>query len=111
MGRFRAGKIIIRKVNGLSIIFYDGTSIYVMQDATGYGTVFHRWWAPRGSYGRGTNWSAFRRGLLETKQITLGYCYELATRWDISFTPARGWPDLANKRIKVLTSVVKKEDK
>ncbi len=102
MGRFRADKIIIREDNGLSIIFYDAQSIYVMKD-DGYGVVFHRWWAPRGSYGHGTNWSAFRKGLMESKRISLSYCYELASKWDIQFMAARGWPNLTGRRIKKLT--------
>lgn len=106
MGRFRANAITIREVNGLSIVFYDSQSIYVM-GKDGYAVVFHRWWAPRGSYGHGTNWSAFRRGLMETKHINLAYCYELAATWEIQFTAARGWPNLEGKKVKRLTEDAK----
>lgn len=80
MGRFRAEAIIIKRVKDLTIVFYDKENIYI-KDGGHEWTVFHRWFAPRGSYTRG--WKQFRNLLLYEKHITYAHCYRLAFRWDI----------------------------
>lgn len=80
MGRFRADAVIIRDVNGIRIVFYNHENIY-LRDEGGSWTVFHRWFAPRGSYNGG--WRQFRHLLLYEKQLTAAHCFHLAFRWDI----------------------------
>lgn len=96
MGRFKAEAVIIRRVNDLTIVFYDKHRIYVKDDKHGW-TVFHRWFAPRGSYLKG--WSQFRHRLLYNKQITFTHCYRLAFRWDIQSRANVDKPDLSKAKI------------
>lgn len=92
MGRFRAEAVIIRKVEDLTIVFYNKDSIYV-KDATHDWAVFHRWFAQRGSYSRG--WRQFRNLLLYVKNINYNHCYRLAFRWDIQSQANVKGPDLS----------------
>lgn len=92
MGRFRAEAVIVKRVNDLTIIFYDKENIYI-KDANHEWTVFHRWFAPRGSYMGG--WKQFRNLLLYEKRITFDHCYRLAFRWDIQSRANVRPPDLS----------------
>lgn len=80
MGRFRAEAVIVKRVDDLTIVFYDKENIYIKDDNHGW-TVFHRWFAPKGSYTGG--WQQFRHLLLYEKKITFDHCYRLAFRYDI----------------------------
>ena len=91
MGRFKAQAVIIKRVDDLTIIFYDKENIYIKDNSHGW-TVFHRWFAPRGSYGGG--WKQFRHLLLYEKNITFAHCYRLAFRWDIQSQANVREPDL-----------------
>lgn len=97
MGRFRADAVIIRKVNDVRIVFYNKESIYVQNQTDGKWTVFHRWFAPRGSYNNG--WRQFRHLLLYEKKITHTHCYHLAFRWDILSQITTKVPDLSKFKI------------
>lgn len=96
MGRFKAEAVIIRKVGDLTIVFYSKDSIYVKDAIHGW-TVFHRWFAPRGSYTRG--WKQFRNLLLYVKHIDYNHCYRLAFRWDIQSRANVKGPNLSNLKI------------
>lgn len=96
MGRFKAEAVIIRRVNDLTIVFYDKYRIYVKDDKHGW-TVFHRWFAPRGSYMRG--WRQFRNLLLYVKNIDYNHCYKVAFRWDIQSLAGVEKPDLSKFKI------------
>lgn len=78
MGRFKANGIIVRKMDGLTIVFYDKYSIYAYPDK-GFGCVFHRWGAPRGSE---RNWSRFRDKLLRYKNLNIMICCRIASQHD-----------------------------
>ncbi len=95
MGRFRADAVVVRDVNGIRIVFYNHESIY-LRDELGNWTVFHRWFAPRGSYNGG--WRQFRHLLLYEKKITSAHCFHLAFRWDILSQTTKA-PDISNFKI------------
>ena len=96
MGRFRAEAVTIKRVDDLIIVFYDKKSIYIKDDKHGW-TVFHRWYAPLGSYTGG--WQQFRHLLFYEKRITFNHCYRLAFRWDITHMAGVKAPNLDNKPI------------
>ncbi len=98
MGRFRAEAILIRRLPETVITFYDKETIYVAQKGYYGWALFHRWFAPRGSYQ--DNWSPFRRQLLRQKRLTLLKCYELAERYDILHVTTSRAPKLNGKTIK-----------
>lgn len=98
MGRFRADAVVIRHINNLKIVFYDHETIYVSDGNKWY--VFHRWFAPRGSYNGG--WRQFRHLLFYEKNLDLNHCYHLAFRWEISTGIAKKEPDLTKFKIKEL---------
>lgn len=80
MGRYRAEGIIIRELDEVKIIFWDSQTIYVY-DHAGRGIAFHRWFAPRGSYGE--YWQAFRQRMMRGKGLTLAGCCGIATRYGV----------------------------
>lgn len=96
MGRFKAEATIVRELGEITIIFYDSQSIYVF-DKTGHGVIFHRWFAPRGSYG--TYWRDFRRRMLRRKNLTMVRCHEIAAEYDIQSVCATYRPKLDGRKI------------
>lgn len=98
MGRFRAESVVIKELRrtGLKIVFFNRESIYIYDDTHGW-TVFHRWFAPKGSYNGG--WRQFRHLLWYGKNTTYEHCYQLAFRWDIPSQKAYHPPDLTNIKV------------
>lgn len=96
MGRFRAKSIVVRRVNDLTIVFYNKETIYVTDDAHKW-TIFHRWYAPLGFYGK--NWKPFRRLLRVEKEITFNHCYRLAFKYDIQSMANVKPPNLHSKHV------------
>lgn len=95
MGRFRAKAVMVRRVNDLEIVFYNRETIYVGNMGKWY--IFHRWFAPRGSYNGG--WRQFRHLLLYEKGLDLTHCYRLAFLHDIQAQIAGAPPDLSKFKI------------
>lgn len=99
-GRFRAEKIIVRKLSAIEIIFLDKQTICVFPTkGLGSGTQFHRWFAELGSYDGG--WRQFRDRMLKYKNLTYLKCFELAAQFDIESVSARGHPDLSSDEIEI----------
>lgn len=98
MGKFEAEAVLIRRLADLTITFYSSDTIYVATRASKTFTVFHKWFAPRGSYNGA--WRDFRRQLLRQKRLTLVHCYELAERYGILYTCTARAPKLDQKKIK-----------
>ena len=92
MGRFKAEAVLIRKVDRLEIVFLNRETIYVSDGLNWH--IFHRWFAPRGSYTGG--WSQFRHALLYRKSLNITDCYRLASMAEIQSQIARKGPDLSN---------------
>lgn len=84
MGRFKAEKMVVRKLNGIEIVFWDGWTIYVRESDCQRWTIFHRWFAERGSYSNG--WQDFRRELMSQKRLTYLHCFEMAAKYGIAST-------------------------
>lgn len=78
MGRFCAERIIVREMDGVKIIFWDKSSIYMQWSKLCY--VFHRWYAPKGTY---NEWRNFKQLLLHRKNLTPHDVFELANRYGI----------------------------
>lgn len=93
---YKAEAVIIRELNGIKIVFYDQETIYV-RGARNEWIIFHRWFAPRGSYNK--NWRPFRCKLLYRKNIDMAQCYRLAFQHDISAQRANREPDLSKFKI------------
>jgi hypothetical protein len=96
VGRFRAEAVIVKRVKDLTIVFYDKEHIFIKDSNHGW-TVFHRWYAPLGSYNGG--WRQFRHLLLYEKNITYNHCYRLAFRWEIQSMANVKEPDLSKFKI------------
>ena len=100
MGRWRAEAVIVRRLPEVAITFYDRETIYVFPKGAGVGSIFHRWFAPRGSYTGG--WEQFRRKLLRYKCLDLARCHELAEEHGVLAVGTDRTPKLKEKRIKFL---------
>lgn len=95
MERFKSEAVKVRYVDDLTIVFFNGESIYIHDKLQGW-VVFHRWFAPRGSYVN--SWRNFRRLLLREKHLTLSHCYRIAFAYDIPVQRAKA-PDLSKVKI------------
>lgn len=106
MGRFRAEAIRVKKVGDLTIVFYDEKRIYIQKN--GNWTLFHRWGAPLGFYGR--SWKHFRKLLIRETTITYEHCFHLAFRYDIGFLSNVDAPDLEGKETMEMIFPVKNKE-
>lgn len=95
---YKAKAVVIREVNGLKIVFYNHETIYV-RDLDGKWTIFHRWFAQRGSYN--AEWRPFRYKLLYQKKLDINHCYRLAFQHDISTQRVNHAPNLSKFKIEV----------
>jgi len=84
MGRFVAEKTVVRKVNGMEIVFWDEKSIYLRKDGARMWTIFHRWFAPEIDYRH--HWKLFRKRLLNKKSLSYLECFEVAAEHGILAT-------------------------
>lgn len=96
MGRFKANGIIVRKMDGLTIVFYDKYSIYAYPDR-GFGCVFHRWGSTKGDYMN--NWNPFRRKLMRYKHLDINKCCSLASYHQILIKSTDRKLNLENKTV------------
>ena len=97
MAKFEAEGVIIRKLDKVEIIFYSTRSIYVYGVNNITGVIFHRWYAPLGSYGDG--WKIFRQKLMQYKRLDLNKCFELAHVHQIDTAGSGGRLDLKGKKV------------
>lgn len=81
MGRYKARRIIIRKLPELTLVFSDKSSIYAYSS---YGSVvFHKWYAPLGAYKK--NWHPFKEALIHKKYLNWRLCFDLANRYGVQY--------------------------
>lgn len=80
MGRFKAKKVTIREFEDIVIVFQNGDTIWMLPRRSTPNVIFHRWFAPRGSYAK---WHGFRKRLYEANHADLGYCHRMADRFGI----------------------------
>ena len=79
--RFQAEGVIVRQVGDCRIIFKDKETV-VVQPGDGHNYCFHRWFAPKGSYG--LYWADFRRVMLRNKNLgTLLECIFYANKFGV----------------------------
>lgn len=87
---FTSKGTIVRQLDNLTIIFWDAESIWV-EDSNGHTAIFHRWFAPLGSY-RGERggerqpirWRDFRRRMLRKKtDMTIWTCCRMAEHYGV----------------------------
>lgn len=80
---FVAKGIIKRDLKSITIYFKDRETIAVQvkDDPFNITYLFHRWFAPLGSYTGG--WRDFRRKMLRNKQLDLLGCLFYAKKYDI----------------------------
>lgn len=97
---FRADAILVRKLEHLTIIFYDSYTIYVYPDNGNIGSIFNRWDASRGSYVNG--WKDFRRRLLRKKNLTVANCYEMAIKYGVVGNGTLRKLDLSGKKVRTI---------
>lgn len=98
MGRFRAEAVLIRRLTDVVIVFYDRETIYVTPRGNARRALFHRWYAPRGSYQ--ASWGPFRRQLLRQKRLDISRCYELANKYGVLYVSTDNAPKLSGKKVK-----------
>lgn len=96
-GRFRAEEITIRQVGQIEIIFWDKETIYVVDSRRAVRYIFHRWFAPRGSY---KNWQRFRQALWSSQHKQMAWYFEEAATWEIPFTTTTRPLDFCDKEIR-----------
>lgn len=109
MKHFMANSVIIKRVNDVEIIFWSREEIYVKKITTGQWTLFHRYFAPKGSYNGG--WRQFRHLLLyEWKNLDYNHCHRLAFRWDIQSKTVKSGPMVENVKTTVRIKLKKEKN-
>lgn len=97
-GRFRAEKILVRRLDGFYIVFWDKETIGVYLSGSGNGVLFHRWFELC-SYKR---WDSFRTQLIRKKNLSHAKCFELALKYDVQIFTSRGHPELDIDKIEII---------
>lgn len=80
MGRYKSKCVWVREIEGGRVVFKDRETIWLINDE-GANIVFHRWWAPRGSY---APWREFRRKLWRNKNLTADTCIFYAVKFGVT---------------------------
>ena len=90
-------KIVIRKTNGLEIVFINPTTVYVKHR---YGiNIYERWFVKqRGFYS--SNFRPFSESIKYNRYIDLAYINKLAERYEMSVTGSSEMPDLTGQEIR-----------
>lgn len=80
---FVAKGTIVRRLGAVTIAFKDKETIavQVVGEKHGITYLFHRWFAPLGSYTGG--WRDFRRKMLRNKNLDLLSCIFYAQKYDV----------------------------
>lgn len=102
------GRVGIREVDGLTIIFWDARTIYVK---TEYGTwnVIHRWFHVQRGFC--TNYfRPFQKKLRHNKHLSWSYIAENAVKYDLTISWARQ-PDLSKVEIEMLPAKGRNKNK
>lgn len=97
MAKFRASGVIVRRMESCEIIFYSKQSIYVYGKNNPTGVIFHRWYAPLGTYG--DSWKIFRQKLMQYKKLDLNRCFELAHQHGVQSVGSGSRLDLKGKKV------------
>lgn len=97
MGRFKAKKVTIREFDDIIIVFENGDTIWMLPKHSTPNVIFHRWFAPRGSYGN--SWHGFRKRLYEAKNADIGYCHRMADRFGVQTHATLRNPTVAGTEI------------
>lgn len=87
----------MRELEQVEIIFYSTHSIYVYGKNNPTGVIFHRWYAPLGSYSDG--WKIFRQKLMQYKKLDLNRCFQLAHMHGIDMQGSGGRVNLEGKEV------------
>lgn len=89
--------MIVRELEGdLQVVFWDKYSIYASCHGARY--VFHRWYAPLGSYNA---WRQFRHLLLRRRNLTMRDIFELAESHGVLFKCAVGRLQWGRKPVEI----------
>lgn len=98
-GRIRNdGSVLIRQVGKIRIVFFDSESVYLSVDGDSKSFIFHRWFAPRGTY---NDWKSFRSALRGSKHENIGWYFEEAAVWGIPSTMTTREIELEGKEVKI----------
>lgn len=109
---FKAEGVIVRRLDNLTIIFRDAESIWV--EDSQQTLIFHRWFAPRGSYhgwanGKRTEvrWGDFRRKMMRNRYsdsfshqpMQMRDCCQLAARCGVLIARTHRKLDLTGRKV------------
>lgn len=90
------GRVGIREVDGLTIIFYDARTVYV-KTTFGAWVVFHRWFHVKRGFCT-NNFKPFAKKLRHNRHLTYNFIVQKAQQFDISINASRQ-PNLEGKEI------------
>lgn len=94
------GKIKMRRVDDLVIMFYDKRTVYVQHH---YGvTCYNRWWVHERGFST-KKWARFVETIAKKrKHLTWGDVNALAERFEINVDGCSGFPEVESDKIKWL---------
>lgn len=100
MGRFKAEAVILRDLDDLTILFKDRETIYIFPKESSTNIIFHRWFAPKGSYTAG--WQDFRRALWRNAKLDVPTIYRLGIKYGIQTMGTHRAPNIEGKKLKII---------
>lgn len=92
-------RAIIKVCDDGILIFYDRSSIYLVSPDHPCAFVFHKWFAPLGTYD--DSWRPFRQSLLNHKHLTASMVFQIAYQYGVLYRSTVGQIDLKNKPVMV----------
>lgn len=84
MARFQPIEIDERRFDWGVVHFVDKRTIRI--EANAFCVVFHRWYAPRGTY---RQWTRFKSRLIYDKNLDIYKIYKIANKYEITHEVAR----------------------
>lgn len=94
------GQISIRKVDGLTVVFYDARTIYMKRDRDYFWTIYHRWFHRQRGFCT-TKWKPWAKAIRHNRHLDMTKITEKAI--ELGITVAGGSaPKLEGKQIKNL---------
>jgi hypothetical protein len=93
----RYDKVVVRKVNGLVIMFTDPRTCYVKWR---YGiNIYERWFVRERNF-YSDNWRPFSEYLKQNANIDIGYINRLARLYNITISSTKTMPDLTEREVR-----------
>lgn len=92
--------IRIRRVDGLTVVFYDRYTVYAKKDCDYIWTIYNRW-GVRQRFFYTRNFRPFLKSLKYNRHLTIPYITKLATRYELNINGATSLPQFEREVVEL----------